>query len=144
MVFRPSMVEFDFQGQLPQQCRCLYGYWKGYLNKPDWVELQKQIAQVDGDFIPAHVSGHAYIADIISFVNSVNARTVIPIHTFEPQMYQEHFPNVTVLSDGVPFDLSWNHDRANIDRRTIHGNLSGFRESSNKHAIPGLPENHPR
>jgi len=30
---------------------------------------------------------------------------VIPIHTFEPQMYQEHFPNVTMLSDGVSFDV---------------------------------------
>jgi ribonuclease J len=106
MVFRPTMVAFDFQGQLPEQCRCLYGYWKGYLAKQDWVELKKHIVQVHGDFIPAHVSGHAYIADIVAFVTSVNARTVIPIHTFEPQMYQKHFPNVTVLKDGVPFELS--------------------------------------
>lgn len=105
MVFRPSMVEFDFNGQLPSRCRCLYGYWKGYLTKQDWVDLQNLIAQVQGDFIPAHVSGHAYVADIISFVNSVNARTVIPIHTFEPQMYQEHFPNVTMLRDGMSFDV---------------------------------------
>ena len=106
MVFRPSMVEFDFQGELPQRCRCLYGYWKGYLTKQDWVELQKHVGQVNGDFIPAHVSGHAYVADIVSFVNSVNARVVIPIHTFEPQIYQKHFPNVTVLKDGVPFELA--------------------------------------
>ncbi|MFN4259513.1 MAG: MBL fold metallo-hydrolase [Gemmataceae bacterium] len=105
MVFRPSMVEFDFNGQLPSHCRCLYGYWKGYLAKQDWVDLRNLIAHVNGDFIPAHVSGHAYVADIISFVNSVNARTVIPIHTFEPQLYQEHFPNVTMLSDGVSFDV---------------------------------------
>ena len=105
MVFRPTMVEFDFQGQLPSRCRCLYGYWPGYLSKHDWVELQERIAQVEGDFIPAHVSGHAYVADIISFVNSVNARTVIPIHTFEPQMYREHFPNVTMLNDGIPLEI---------------------------------------
>ena len=106
MVFRPSMVEFDFNGQLPSRCRVLYGYWPGYLNKPDWVELQKHVALVEGDFIRAHVSGHAYVDDIISFVNSVNARTVIPIHTFEPQMYQEHFPNVTMLRDGMSFDVA--------------------------------------
>jgi ribonuclease J len=52
MVFRPSMVDFDFQGQLPPRCRCLYGYWPGYLTKQDWVDLQKRIAQVNGDFIP--------------------------------------------------------------------------------------------
>jgi ribonuclease J len=105
MVFRPSMVAFDFNGQLPTRCRCLYGYWKGCLARQDWVNLQKMIGQINGDFIPAHVSGHAYVADIISFVNSVNARTVIPIHTFEPQMYQDHFPNVAGLSDGIPFDV---------------------------------------
>jgi len=105
MVFRPSMTEVDFNGKLPSRCRCLYGYWPGYLTKPDWVELQKQIAQVEGDFIPAHVSGHAYVADIVSFGNSVNARTVVPIHTFEPQMYEDHFRNVTMLNDGMPFEV---------------------------------------
>lgn len=105
MVFRPSMVEFDFQGQLPSRCRCLYGYWPGYLTKHDWVDLQKLIAQVNGDFIPAHVSGHAYVADIICFVNSVNAQSVIPIHTFEPQMYRDHFANVRLLQDGEAWNL---------------------------------------
>jgi len=105
MVFRPSMTKFDFAGKLPHRCRCLYGYWKGYLSKPDWVELQKQIAEVGGDFIPAHTSGHIYIADLIAFVKSVNARTVIPIHTFEPQKFEDHFLNVQLLNDGQLFDL---------------------------------------
>ena len=100
MVFRPTMVKFDFNGQIPPRSRCLYGYWPGYLSKQDWVELQEQIVQVEGDFIPAHVSGHAYVADIIKFVNSVKARMVIPIHTFEPHMYKDHFANVRVLQDG--------------------------------------------
>jgi ribonuclease J len=105
MVFRPSMIEFDFQGQLPSRCRCLYGYWPGYLTRKDWVELQGRIAQVNGEFIQAHVSGHAYVADIISFVNSVAARTVIPIHTFEPQMFREHFANVRLLRDGESWSM---------------------------------------
>lgn len=83
----------------------MYGYWKGYLTRPDWVELQDHLVEVGGDFIPAHVSGHAYVADIVRFVNSVNAKIVIPIHTFEPEIYRDHFPNVTMLCDGVPFDV---------------------------------------
>jgi ribonuclease J len=105
MVFRPTMRAFDFQGILPPRSRCLYGYWKGYLTRPDWVELQDHLVEVGGDFIPAHVSGHAYVADIVRFVNSVNAKIVIPIHTFEPEIYRDHFPNVTMLCDGVPFDV---------------------------------------
>jgi ribonuclease J len=64
------------------------------------------LAEVNGDFIKAHVSGHAYVADIVSFVNSVNARTVIPIHTFEPQMYREHFSNVHLLTDGEVYEIA--------------------------------------
>ena len=105
MVFRPSMTELDFEGQLPEQSRCLYSYWKGYLTNPDWVELQQQIEVVNGDFIPAHTSGHIYIQDIIDFVNAVGPRTVIPIHTFEPEAYKQHFPNVKVLDDGRPYEI---------------------------------------
>ena len=105
MVFRPTMTKFDFNEQLPAHCRCLYGYWGGYLGKSDWVALKDHIAKVGGDFVPAHVSGHAYIQDIVEFVNSVNAKTVIPIHTFEPQMFQQHFSNVRMLTDGMPFEL---------------------------------------
>lgn len=105
MVFRPSMKEFDFNGTLPSRCRCLYGYWKGYLSRPDWADLQSHIAQVGGDFIQAHVSGHAYVADIISFVNSVDARHVVPIHTFEPETYHDHFDNVLLLRDGQTWSV---------------------------------------
>ncbi len=105
MVFRPSMREFDFNGTLPAKCRCLYGYWKGYLTRQDWVELQAHIAQVGGDFIQAHVSGHAYVADIIAFVNSVKPRVVIPIHTFAPEAFLRHFSNVQLLRDGQPYLL---------------------------------------
>lgn len=105
MVFRPSMREFDFKGTLPAKCRCLYGYWAGYLGRPDWVELHAHVAQVGGDFIQAHVSGHAYVADIVRFVNAVNPRRVVPIHTFEPGRFEDHFTNVLRVSDGQPVDL---------------------------------------
>ena len=106
MVFRPSMTQHDFKGRLPDRCRCLYGYWEGYLGNKDWVRLREQIEQVRGDFLKAHVSGHAYVKDIISFVKSVQPRTVIPIHTFEPQTYRQHFPNTSLLEDGIPFELA--------------------------------------
>jgi len=106
MVFRPSMVKLDFDGTLPQYSRCLYSYWQGYLTKPDWVELQEQLAGVQGDFFPAHTSGHIYVKDIIRFVEAINPQTVIPIHTFEPEQYHQHFPNVRVLEDGEVFEIA--------------------------------------
>jgi ribonuclease J len=106
MVFRPSMIEFDFHGKLPARCRCLYGYWKGYLANEDWRRLQEHIAEVGGDFVPAHTSGHIYIKDLIEFVNAVKAKTVIPIHTFEPRAFCNYFGNVQLLNDGEAYKVS--------------------------------------
>jgi ribonuclease J len=103
MAFRPSMTALDFGGQLPERVRVLYGYWKGYLKNPDWVELQRQVAEVGGEFIPAHASGHIYTADLRGLVTALHPGTVIPIHTFEPGMFGEFFPDVRVLRDGEPF-----------------------------------------
>jgi ribonuclease J len=105
MVFRPSMTTLDFDGQLPRGCRVIYSRWLGYLKNPDWVELQAQIAAAGGDFIPAHASGHIHVADILEFVRAVNPRLVIPIHTFEPQRFAEHFPNARLLQDGEAFTI---------------------------------------
>lgn len=105
MAFRPSMTAPDFGGQLPDRVRVLYGYWAGYLQNPDWVELQEQVKDCGGDFIRAHASGHIYIADLVGLVTALNAKTVVPVHTFEPQLFHSHFPNVTRLDDGLPFDV---------------------------------------
>jgi ribonuclease J len=103
MAFRPSMTALDFNGQLPQHARVLYGYWPGYLKNPDWLELQRQVTEVGGDFIPAHASGHIYTSDLRELVNALNPKAVIPIHTFEPAMFGEFFPDVQALRDGEPF-----------------------------------------
>lgn len=105
MVFRPSMTALDFEGKLPHRSRCLYGYWKGYLVRKDWVELQEQLVQAEGDFIPAHASGHIYSADLITFVKAVAPVKVIPVHTFEPQAFRHHFDNVQLLDDGQSVDF---------------------------------------
>jgi len=106
MVFRPSMTEPDFAGELPQAATCLYSYWEGYLDKPDWTELKRHVEKVAGTFTVCHTSGHIFVDDIISFVGAIKPRVVIPMHTFEPGRFRDHFPNTLVLDDGVPVDLS--------------------------------------
>lgn len=105
MAFRPSMTGLDFGGHLPAQVRVLYGYWPGYLKNPDWVELQEQVVGVGGEFIRAHASGHIYPDDLRQLVVALNAKSVIPIHTFEPQMFRDHFPNTVLLEDGIPHSV---------------------------------------
>lgn len=103
MAFRPSMAELDFGNVLPANVRCLYSYWKGYLDRLDWVQLRKLVDDAQGDFIPAHTSGHIYIDDLVSFVREINPKQIIPIHTFEPAGFQSFFENVQLLNDGEPY-----------------------------------------
>ena len=100
MVFRPSMTKFDFGNRLPDRVRVLYGYWPGYLRNPDWVELRRQVDDVGGDFIQAHASGHIYTDDLFDLIAKLNAKRVIPIHTFEPQIVEERFANAISIADG--------------------------------------------
>ena len=54
----------------------------------------------------AHTSGHIYVEDIVKFVNGVNAKTVIPIHTFEPEEFSSHFERVVCLEDQEVFEIN--------------------------------------
>ena len=99
LLFRTSMVEHDFGGTVPRNARCLYSYWNGYLNKPEWTDLQAQLTAAGGQFAETHTSGHIFAEDIVSFVQAINPGLVIPIHTFEPEQFRDHFPNTRILDD---------------------------------------------
>jgi ribonuclease J len=103
MLFRPSMLQTDFSGKLPQGVCCLYSYWTGYLENSDWTKLRADVEAVNGKFIVAHTSGHIFREDIIEFVKAVNPRIVVPIHTFQPEEFSKHFSNAKLLQDGEEF-----------------------------------------
>ena len=105
MLFRPSMLDSDFAGALPVQSRCLYSYWSGYLEKPDWQDVKEKIAEAGGDFYHCHTSGHIHAADIVRFVNALAPRVVIPIHTENPGEFTRHFANALMLNDGQSVEV---------------------------------------
>ena len=104
MIFRPNMIASDFGGTLPVNARCLYSRWSGYLEQPEWKTTKAKLDEVDGDLIEAHTSGHIYADDIIDFVSQINAKAVIPIHTFEAERFASVVPKVRLLNDGDVFE----------------------------------------
>ena len=100
MLFRPNMADSDFGGTLPNAARCLFSCWTGYLEKPEWKTTKAKLEEVDGDLIEAHTSGHIYADDIIDFVGQINAKAVIPVHTFEPGRFMSFYENVQLIQDG--------------------------------------------
>lgn len=105
MVFRPSMLESDFNGTLPTGSRCIYSRWEGYLENPDWVEVISKLNDVQGDLIPLHTTGHIQAADIVSLTRAINSKIVIPVHTFEPERFKAIHENVKTLMDGETWVL---------------------------------------
>lgn len=105
MQFRPSMLESDFGGTLPDGTRCLYSRWSGYLDRPDWQPVKAALAKANGDLIESHTSGHIFYEDIIDLVGQIKAETVIPIHTFEPEKFKVFTPKVKLLADGESFEV---------------------------------------
>ena len=105
MIFRPSMLESDFGGNLPNNTRCLYSRWTGYLDRPDWQPIRAALSASQGDLIEVHTSGHIHAGDIAELVQWINAKLVIPVHTFEPERFRSLVANVRVLNDGERVEL---------------------------------------
>jgi ribonuclease J len=99
MIFRPSMLEPDFDGTFPIGTTCLYSSWTGYLKKSDWKTTTERITATDGKLIEVHTSGHIRSSDIVRFVKAISPTTVVPVHTFQPETFQQHFANVKLLTD---------------------------------------------
>ncbi len=104
MVFRSSMLA-DFDRKFPIQTLCLYSTWHGYSQRPDWQDVKDALDAASGKLTHVHTSGHALSSDIVDFTRAINAATVIPIHSFEPEMFKEHFDNVTVSTDGQTIEI---------------------------------------
>jgi ribonuclease J len=41
----------------------------------------------------------------VEFTKAMNAKTIIPIHSFEPETFKEHFENVTIATDGETIQI---------------------------------------
>jgi len=105
MVFRASMLDSDFGGQLPPCLLCLFSRWEGYLDQPDWRSMREAIKAVGGDLVHIHTSGHILHDDVTAFVQGIGPKTLIPIHTFEPDGFLDIHPHVKLLADGESFDV---------------------------------------
>ena len=105
MTFRPSMLDWDFGGGVPNGATCLYSFWSGYLDHPSWVRVRRCVESAGGQFIEAHTSGHIFADDIIDFVEAIKPRRIVPIHTFEPERFRAVFPTAVTLQDGEPIQV---------------------------------------
>ena len=54
----------------------------------------------------SHCSGHANSSDLFEAVKEINAKTLFPIHSEHPEMYQKISKNMVFIDEGKKYELS--------------------------------------
>ena len=78
----------------------IYSMWSGYLDNSSYLDILKpQVRHI-------HTSGHAYIRDLQEFVQKIEQKIIIPIHTQLPEKYTELYDaEIKILKDGEILNL---------------------------------------
>jgi len=53
-----------------------------------------------------HCSGHANAGDLFEAVKTINAKTLFPVHTEHPDAYRKVSKNMTIVKEGVNYQIS--------------------------------------
>ena len=100
LLFRPLHRNDLQRADCLKGAHYIYSQWEGYWdlgmydNLRAWIESQGIVRTC------IHTSGHASPRDLKAFVQAINPRRVVPIHSFHPESYPEMFENVEAHADG--------------------------------------------
>jgi ribonuclease J len=106
LLFRPAMLS-DLD-----RAKCLYGafaiwsQWGGYLTQGRGNALKLEFDKRAISLEHAHTSGHASIKDLKRLANAVAPKMLVPVHTFMPEAFSEHFDAVSPKQDGEWWDAA--------------------------------------
>lgn len=106
MIVRPSMQKDLELIKSIEGTNFVYSLWEGYLQDDSMQKFLKFIEKKNMDFYQIHTSGHAEIATLQKVVNQLKPRRIIPIHTFNPDKYNQLFKQkVKILKDGEIYEV---------------------------------------
>lgn len=100
MLFRPGFMGDKGLENSLDGTALSYSMWDGYLEKDSSRKVLKWLGKNEIPLKEIHTSGHASVANLIGFAKAINPQRLVPIHTFEPEKYSEHFYNVECHQDG--------------------------------------------
>ena len=105
MLIRPAMLP-DLKMMGLKNGILVYSMWQAYRNKPYQVKLENYLKSKDFSDRYLHTSGHAFKPAIKKVIKGLSPKEIVPIHTFEPEVFFEFSKRVTLRDDGVPFQLT--------------------------------------
>lgn len=100
LIFRESLLEDIKRIGNFKNSILIYSMYKEYMKEPRFESVQQFLQDNGIDLEMIHTSGHATFQDLKKLVTALQPGMVVPIHTFEPQMYAKFHNNVHPLPDG--------------------------------------------
>jgi len=100
MLFRPSMTRDLEKAHCLGGAKLVYSLWSGYLQEERHQAFLEWLGKHDISLSHCHTSGHAPAVDLQRFAEALSPAALIPIHSFEPQAFDELFENVVMVEDG--------------------------------------------
>ncbi len=85
------------------KAKLAYSMWQGYFEKDK--RLQSFLEKYNIETKHIHTSGHASDKAIITLVQNMTPKNIIPIHTMHAGKFCELFPNTIISSDGQVIDF---------------------------------------
>ena len=100
LLYRPSMQRELERANCLQGAGLVYSLWNGYLDMEPGRTQMARLKELGISSRRIHTSGHASVGDLQRLAKAINAKTLVPIHSFEPDRYQELFDRVEQKQDG--------------------------------------------
>lgn len=107
LLFRPAMLADLDRADCLGGTVAVWSQWDGYLQQDKGRKIAGEFAARGVPLEHAHTSGHASIGDLKRLADAIAPKMLIPIHTFEPGRFPEHFgPRVVRKEDGDWWEIA--------------------------------------
>lgn len=106
LLFRPAMLRDLDQANCLTSGFAIWSQWSGYLAQERGKALMAELARRSVPLEHAHTSGHASIKDLKRLAGAVAPKMLVPVHTFAPQSFPEHFDAVELKRDGEWWEVA--------------------------------------
>lgn len=106
MLFRPAMLGDLDRAECLNGAVAIWSQWSGYLAQERGKALMAELAQRSIPLVQAHTSGHASIKDLKRLASAVAPKMLVPVHTFAPHSFPEHFEAVALKQDGEWWEIA--------------------------------------
>jgi len=105
LLFRPIHMRDLENADLVKDAIYVYSQWEGYWERDSYANVREWLAKHNIPKESIHTSGHASPSDLKRFAEAIAPFRIVPIHTFNPDKYQELFDNVELKADGQYWEV---------------------------------------